>query len=352
MSRTQLKALDNPVDTAKNKSNEALVALLQDNRTLRIGMLNNPLSGGNRKRLLQIRKVAANYPQVIQREVQTPAEVALTLSDFARQEIRILVVNGGDGTVQAVLTAIFNDQAFEKMPLIAVLRSAGTTSMIAGDIGLKGSRQKALQRLFRWTHTKDSQATVLQRPVLRIQVPLEKRPVYGMFFGAAGIYQATHFYHQKIHTKGLRGEVGPGITLARFILAAAFKDSKALSSVPVTTRLNHNLPEQHHFFAVFVTSLERLFLGLRPYWGTEPGPLHYTAIGSRPHRFVRLLPSLMRGRQNPQIKPANGYISHNVDEIQLTLNSGFSLDGQLYHADSQQGPVVVAYGGHASFLQL
>jgi hypothetical protein len=236
--------------------------------------------------------------------------------------------------------------------LIAVLRSAGTTSMIAGDIGLKGSRQKALQRLFRWTHTKDSPATVLRRPVLRVQVPLEKRPVYGMFFGAAGIYQATHFYHQKIHTKGLRGEVGPGITLARFILAAAFKDSKALSSVPVTTRLNHNLPEQHHFFAVFVTSLERLFLGLRPYWGTESGPLHYTAIGSHPHRFVRLLPSLMRGRQNPQMKPANGYISHNVDEIQLTLNSGFSLDGQLYHADSQQGPVVVAYGGHASFLQL
>jgi hypothetical protein len=140
--------------------------------------------------------------------------------------------------------------------------------------------------------------------------------------------------------------------LARFILAAAFKDSKALSSVPVTTRLNHNSPEQHHFLAVFVTSLERLFLGLRPYWGTEPGPLHYTAIGSRPHRFVRLLPSLMRGRQNPQMKPANGYISHNVDEIQLTLNGGFSLDGQLYHADSQQGPVVVAYGGHASFLQL
>ncbi len=72
MSRTQLNTLDNPVDTAKNKSNEALVALLQDNRTLRIGMLNNPLSGGNRKRLLQIRKIAANYPQVIQREVQTP----------------------------------------------------------------------------------------------------------------------------------------------------------------------------------------------------------------------------------------------------------------------------------------
>jgi hypothetical protein len=60
----------------------------------------------------------------------------------------------------------------------------------------------------------------------------------------------------------------------------------------------------------------------------------------------------MRGRQNPQIKPANGYISHNVDEIQLTLNGGFSLDGQLYQADSRQRPVVVAYGGHASFLQL
>jgi diacylglycerol kinase (ATP) len=98
--------------------------------------------------------------------------------------------------------------------------------------------------------------------------------------------------------------------------------------------------------------LQRLFLGLRPYWGPEPKPLHYTAVDDQPRHFMRALPSLMRGRQSNLVRPSNGYISHNVDEVQLTLDSGFNLDGQLHTPDSRLGPVRVSYGGVASFLQL
>ncbi len=133
----------------------------QNNPTLgaatpfKIGVLHNPLSGGNHKCLQRIRSAAAvASPEVLQQEVQTPLDVSETLADFARREVNIVVINGGDGTVQAALTALFHKNCFETMPLLAVLRSAGTTSMIAGDIGLKGSRLKALRRLFSWARTK------------------------------------------------------------------------------------------------------------------------------------------------------------------------------------------------------
>jgi diacylglycerol kinase family enzyme len=326
---------------------------LQANPTVRIGMLSNPLSGGNRKGFQKIRQVVtAASPRVLQREVRTPADVATTLADFARREINVLVVNGGDGTVQAVLTSIFHQKPFEKAPLLAVLRSAGTTSMIAGDIGLKGIRHRALQRLFTWSRTQNRKASILQRPVLRVQVPGEAKPVYTMFLGAAGIYRATHFYHRKIHAIGLRGEVGPGVTLARFAMAIILRDRKLLSPVPVTTRVDRNPPEAGDYLLVFVTTLERLFLGLRPFWGTESKPLHYTAIGPHPYRFVRLLPFLLKGRRMPDIIPANGYVSHNANRIQLSIDSGFALDGQLYGPAAQQEPVVITTGGPASFLQL
>jgi hypothetical protein len=67
---------------------------------------------------------------------------------------------------------------------------------------------------------------------------------------------------------------------------------------------------------------------------------------------MRVLPSLMRGDQSNHVKPANGYISHNVDEVRLTLDSGFNLDGELYTPDSRLGSVRVTHGGTASFLQL
>ena len=340
-------------DTETGASYGSLQHFLQVNRAVRIGLLNNPLSGGNRKGLQKIRKAAAAaHPQVFQREVQTPADITETLADFARQGVNLLVVNGGDRTVQAVLTVIFHKTFFETMPVLAVLRSAGTTSMTAGDIGLKGPRESALQRLFSWAPTRDSRAAILQRPVLRVQIPAETKPVYGMFFGAAVIYQATQFCHQKIFAKGVRGELGAGVALARFLLAVVLRDRRLVSPVPITTRLDQTSAQQQKYLMVFITTLQRLFLGLRPYWGSEPKPLHYTAVDSRPRYFLRALPSLMRGRQGRYVKPDNGYTSHNIDAVQLTMRGGFNLDGQLYTPDCTLGPVRVSYGGHASFLQL
>ena len=332
---------------------KSLQHFLQVNRAVRIGMLNNPLSGGNRSGLQKIRKAAAAaYPRVFQCDVRNPADVAEALADFARQEVNILVVNGGDGTIQAALTAIFHKNFFETMPLLAVLRSAGTTSMIAGDIGLKGPRDSALQRLFSWAHIGKARAAITQRPVLRVQIPSEMEPVYGMFFGGAAIYQATHFCLQKIYARGVRGELGAGVALARFLLAVILRDRNVVSPVSITTRLDQKSAKHQKYLLVFITTLQRLFLGMRPYWGAETKPLHYTAVDSRPRYFLRALPSLLRGRKSRYVKPDNGYTSHNIDQVQLTLNSGFNLDGELYTPDCTTGPVVVSYGGQASFLQL
>jgi ABC-type uncharacterized transport system substrate-binding protein len=135
MNSAHLTADINAPDKKTGTSYGSLQHFLQVNRAVRIGMLNNPLSGGNRNGLQKIRQAAAAaHPEVLQREVQTPTDVKETLADFARQEVNLLVVNGGDGTVQAALTAIFHKNFFETMPVLAVLRSAGTTSMIAGDI--------------------------------------------------------------------------------------------------------------------------------------------------------------------------------------------------------------------------
>jgi hypothetical protein len=323
------------------------------NYNLRIGILNNPLSGGNRNGLKKIREAAAAaQPEVLQREVQTPSDVSGTLADFARQEVNIVVVNGGDGTVQAALTAIFHHRFFETNPALAVLPSAGTTSMIAGDVGLKGARMGALQRLFSWARTNNNSTAMIQRPVLKVQVPSLKTPIYGMFFGAAAIYQATHFCLRKVHTKGVRGEIGAGVALARFLWAVVLKDRNVVSSVPISIGLNQNAPQKQNYLLVLITTLQRLFLGLRPFWNSQPKPLHYTAVEAQPRHLLQALPSAMRGHQSRHVIPANGYVSHNIDEAQLTLDSGFNLDGELYNPDCRLGPVVVGYGGQASFLQL
>lgn len=320
-------------------------------RALRVGVLSNPLSGGNRKGMADVRAVLASQPQANHREVQTPADVAAALADFARQEVDIVTVNGGDGTTQAVLTALFHHQPFETLPLLAILR-AGTDSVTARDVGLKGSRERALRSLFTWARTREDEAVIVERSVLRVDGAVKQEPLYGMIFGAAGIYQGIQFTHRKVYTLGLRGSMAPGLTMVRFFSSLARKDSEFVVPVPIEIELDRHPPKQLNCALILACTLERLFLGLRPYWGTEDAPLHFTALSARPRHLVKTLPHILRGRKGRHGTQENGYFSHNVHEMRLTFDSGFTLDGELYTPDIRFGPLVVKEGGQASFLLL
>ena len=336
---------------AERKLSDHSQRISAPDKPLRVGVLNNPLSGANRKGLGTVREVLATYPQVSDRDVQTPADVASALADFARQEVNVVAINGGDGTIQAALTVLYHQSPFERLPLLAVLR-AGTTSMTAGDVGLKGSRAQGLRKLLTWACDGKGEVVHVQRPVLRVQMAPDVEPVYGMFFGAASIYQGIQFCNNRLNRPGFRGEWAPGLTIALFLLAVAFRGDTYVAPVPITVGLDDNPPEERNCFLLMVSALERLFLGLRPYWGQESEPLHYTAVDSRPQHLLRALPALIRGRTNLYGTAENGYISRNVQRVRLTLNGGFTLDGELFEAKAHLGPVVVQHGGEASFLQL
>jgi hypothetical protein len=319
-------------------------------RPLRVGVVINPLSGGNLNGLGDIRRLIDDHPQVVHSDVRTPQDVLAALRNFARRKVDLLAVNGGDGTVQAVLTALFHHQPFEIQPLLAVLQS-GTTSMTARDVGFSRSRMGSLKKLFKWAETGTGDARVISRPVLRVQAPGHQTR-YGMFFGAAAIYQGIQYFHQKLNAKGLRGEVGPGLAILRFLWSAVRQDSRFISPVPVSVTIDDGAA--HHFDSevILISTLERLFLGLYPYWGPEPGPMHYTAVRSHPSHLLRALPSILRGRSGAHGTPDNGFYSHNAHEIKLNLASGFTLDGQLYTPENSEDPTVVRYGGTADFVRI
>jgi hypothetical protein len=333
----------------KDKLSELTPDFIKSGRNPRVGVLINPLSGGNRNGLGAVRNTIAAHPQVVQSDVQTPQEVLSALVGFNHKDVDLLVANGGDGTVQAILTALFQHQPFKKIPLLVILQS-GTTSMIAGDVGFTGSRVKVLERLFRWAQTGEGDPCIMSRPVLQVEIP-NHETLYGMFFGAAGIYQGIEYCRSNVHTKGLKGELGPGLTLLRFLWAAARKHHDVIPAAPITVEIDQKPQPQKDYLVLFISTLERFFLGLHPFWGGESGPLHYTAVKARPHHLIRALPSIFRGRKSRHTTSNKGYFSHNAHEVRLNLDGGFTLDGQMYLPKTRM-EIVVRYGGQATFLRL
>jgi diacylglycerol kinase (ATP) len=318
---------------------------------LRIGVISNPLSGGNRKGLQPVEKALAACGHTLHRQAVDPEEVKAAIRCFASSGVNLVAVNGGDGTIHAALTALFTTEWMRQLPSLALLQ-AGTASMIARDVGLQGSRLQGLSRLLDWAYAGRGAASFVKRPVLRLEWEKGGEPMYGMFFGAGGIYDGIQFCLTRVHTKGVGGELAAGLTLLRFFLAAARRDRRTVPPAPIRVGLEGMPMQEMDVLALLVTTLERLFLGMRPYWGDEEGPLHVTAIRSDASHLLRAAPSLIRGRRSRWATPGQGYLSHNLRDLRLCIQSGFTLDGQLYQNDPLLGALRLSRGGEVEFLKL
>lgn len=327
---------------------------LQSNTPERIGILSNPLSGRNRQKPQSLSRIITNHPGVLQQQVRTPADIHDALARFSRQNISVLVINGGDGSVQAVLTDLFLHSSFATLPTIVVL-AGGTTNMIAGDVGMVGSQDRALQRLIQWVTTGHGRVTRLTRAVIRLEVP-GHTVKYGMFFGTAGISQSTQYYRKHLHHKKLHGLPGVCLTIGRFLWAVIWRHEQSATPTQITVHLNGKPLEgtngRCQFMLLLVSTLERLLLGLRPFYGTESGRLRFTAVTSPAKQLPRLLLFLSRGRKPAKATPENGYFFHNTDQLELYLTESVVLDGEVYTPASDKQATVLHYAGEVTFLRI
>src|SRR4030095_10297497 len=113
----------------------------------RIALISNPKSTGNLAQLPKIRAFCAEHPDIFHYEVDAADQIGEAMRTIARIEPAVLAINGGDGTVQTVLTELHNGGHFgEAAPPVAVLPS-GKTNLIALDLGAQGDPVDALDKL-------------------------------------------------------------------------------------------------------------------------------------------------------------------------------------------------------------
>lgn len=297
-----------------------------------------------------MRRLLGDHPGIPCREVLDPASVADALREMAERGVNTVAISGGDGTVNAVLNTVFGRSPFPRLPLLAVLRG-GTANMTARDIGMRGRQERALRALIDCASRGGDGLAVIERPVMRIEPGAGREPIHGMFFGAAAIAQGIEYCKRDVHTLGLRGEIGPAVTMARFIIAMARGERAIIAPVPITIAVDGGAPSSFACEIIYVTTLEQLVLGLRPFWGRESAPLHYASVRAAPRHWVKAFPGLLRGRPNRYVTPANGYESRNAHRLLLGLDSPFFVDGEMF-APTAGAPLVFSDGGTAGFIRL
>jgi hypothetical protein len=294
--------------------------------------------------------VLRSHPRIPHHQVDRPEDICAATRALLDAGSELIIVNGGDGTVQAVLTGLFGRGRLDALPLLAVLPS-GTTNMVAADIDAMLRPLPALQHLLAAAADGRLRGTAVQRPVMRAEIAADAPPVFSMFFGTGAIYHGIRFCRHYVATLGLRGEVGPGVALAVFLGKIALgHGGNMFPPLHLSGRLDGAPLCAGAYLGMLVSTVSRQFLGLRPFWGREPAPLKYTAMRYSPQHIWRAAPAVMRGKPNRYVRPEYGYTSHNAHELELYLDCGFTLDGELFPAPAS-GPVILRGGYSAHFLR-
>jgi len=319
---------------------------------IKVGIITNPRSHRNKGGLDSLNRATAGHGDVHHTVLGDVTEIPEILRDFARREVNLLAIAGGDGTVQATLTGLFSTRPFDALPTLAVL-PAGRTNMIAADAGIRARRGQGVSRLLELAGNADLADCVTERRIVRVDNIRGAGSQFGMFFGAAGICRAIQSCRRKLHPYGLNSNIASALTLAgsvaRLLLGRGGEDQICRGD-EISIALDNENFALHNCLLLLATTLDRLLLGSRPFWTETPGPLHFSYISYPPKRLALHLPRLLYGGPRRKL-PAESYFSRDATSVRLKLDGPFTLDGEFFEAEPDK-EIVLSGDERANFVRL
>lgn len=316
----------------------------------RIGLITNPNSGpkasARTRRALQR---AAAFHLIPVAVTHSEADIGDALHSFARAGVEVLVIHGGDGTVDAVLTRLRTEAIFDTEPVLAIL-PGGTTNMTHGDVGIHRSPKRALGDIAAACFNGLPTFGVRARRPIRVERPDANRPFYGFFVATAAIPRMIRVTRERLHARGLTGSTGEILALAWSLprlLTGRVQQDPVLHPDPVRYALADGDWRDGQAVVLLATSLKRLVLGMRP---APPGKTMGVAALMWPYSgLAGRLPGFLRGRGDGDLGDDLGRTT--TARLHLALTEDYTVDGELF-APPAAGTITLTAAPEARFLVL
>jgi hypothetical protein len=311
-------------------ADEATTAMVgaQEAVPRRIGIIVNPRSHAHARHRAEIAAAGADCVLGVP---DTHAALAETLAGFRRRNVGLIVINGGDGTLRDVLTAL--PAAYpETLPELALL-PAGNTNLAAWSHGGAWRGEAALQSLLAAVDAGEVRRTAC--PVLELRwIGQPDRPALrGLLFGAGAFPDAKRLADAQIHRRGLHRRRAVGLTLIVMFWRTLLGGGPLRKGTAMGFGTDGGRRLARDRFLVLATTLDRLTLGLWPFWGEGSGGIRWLDIDSPPQRLVAAVIAILRRRPRAWLAEA-GYRSGRATRISLALTQDFVMDGEFFDAGS------------------
>lgn len=294
----------------------------------------------------------AAYPgEVLHRVIDDIAEIPQVLEDFVTFDPDVLVINGGDGTIQAVLTQSSRSKPFGELPPILVL-PGGKTNLVAEDLGAFKPPEEVLESFMPMLESGTWHEAMTARPLIRLRLTPDAEPIYGAFFGTAAVVRALEFVRRHIHPLNLPNWATHFLSIGMLSVVGLFYPNGNKSPMRAdfaSFSIDDKIRDEGRFGIIIATTLNRLLLGLRPYPEYLRTPsLKVTTVQYSYGAIARGMLSVITRSIDRRVP--DGIVAREAERVLLKLDCPITLDGEFFWPTPEE-PVELSVTRAVTFLQ-
>lgn len=265
--------------------------------------------------------------------VRTPDgfdELDADLSEMHAAGVRVLIIDGGDGTIREVLSRSQDIWAGDA-PRYAIVAS-GNTNLIARNAGALPS-ENPIQAV----RTCALKTTSI--PIMKVDRS-GMLPIRGFIMGAGAYETATRIAQEEIAS---RHSLQVVLTILKLVFSRSLRAGGRFS-----VRHDHHAEVDEARMLIGLSTLPgKLIFGLEPFWNFGAGPIRWLDIAAHPPALLIATPFVAFGAPRRWMRRA--YRSGSSHAVEMTLNSALVVDGERF-APGPDGKVRVTAAETATFL--
>jgi diacylglycerol kinase (ATP) len=316
-----------------------------------IGLIINPRSGGKSGKGEQLRRLLGSHSSVETAVLEDFSELPALLRHMAHKHVDVLSISSGDGTIHAIQTELAESCPFPYLPKLMLL-SHGTANMSAAAVGLNRPLPEIAYLL--QDREKLDALPVITRPTLRVVNPADGKPRHGMFLGTGAVYAATAYCQNVVYPAGITGNVAVIATLLRSLFDGLFRRATVSPQTAIARSyelrviadgLERFSPRGLLFLA---TTLDKLVLGSRPFWGGRTAPIRATGVRYPVSHLLRWILPALYGSEHRRMPDAA--ISFCATTLDIWGSTPYVLDGEFFDPPPK-GPLRVETGPDFAYIR-
>lgn len=272
-------------------------------------------------------------------------DIRPALEEFSSRGVEHLLICGGDGSVQKVITEMLLRFGNEWNPAILHV-PGGATNVLSKNLKMEEGPVLLIRKYLRKIMEKGEEPDICYSNVLKIEDEVLRFPIYGITFTNGIAFELTRKYLEL--TPGMRSTMRVVYSaIAEFITGTIRGEgpkSHYFTRIPVKIVVDGMEYPYDTVIITLATILPNPLMWFRPFYNSNGIPregFYFLANSMENREILRNLFSLLLGRM-PGTKSYNGM----ANEVLIRTKNGYAVDGEVVPFESERtiritkGPVI------------